>query len=188
MTKIDKNSLKQTYAEMNNSLAELKKQIAEKSQEYIKVIFEDFADKYEFYSVSWTQYTPYFMDGDECVFSVRELCLHFTEESEDESSYESDSDIITSLADFRTRIKNEDYGWYKTRERCEERIAECLTSLGVDKEPTPEMYAAAEGFEALKREVGNIGEEFMEMAFGDHVRVFFRKEDRKFQVDEYDHD
>lgn len=40
-------------------------------------------------SVSWPQYTPYFNDGDACVFYVREPELHF---SQDHALHDGDAD------------------------------------------------------------------------------------------------
>lgn len=46
-------------------------------QEYGKKVFKEesaalFADNPDLVSYRWTQYTPYFNDGDECVFSVHD--------------------------------------------------------------------------------------------------------------------
>mgnify|MGYP001577973515 CR=1 FL=1 len=36
---------------------------------------EFFADNPDIHAVKWRQYTPYFMDGDACVFSVNDPCF-----------------------------------------------------------------------------------------------------------------
>jgi hypothetical protein len=53
---------------------ELKKAIAEKGEGFLKKIFNDVFDKYpEVKALGWTQYTPYFNDGDTCTFSVHDI-------------------------------------------------------------------------------------------------------------------
>lgn len=37
--------------------------------------------------IRWTQYTPYFNDGDECVFSVYDRYVRFKDTPEDEGDY-----------------------------------------------------------------------------------------------------
>lgn len=50
---------------------ERKKLLIKELQEQFPVMFKELFDKYpNAESISWNQYTPYFNDGDECIFSV----------------------------------------------------------------------------------------------------------------------
>ena len=56
---------------LNSQLADIRKEMVKTAQTALKdeckLLFEKYPEMEEF---SWTQYTPYFNDGDECVFSV----------------------------------------------------------------------------------------------------------------------
>jgi hypothetical protein len=64
-------AVKSKYIEAKKKMEDLRKQIEEQAktffQEESKEIFAKHPDLERF---SWTQYTPYFNDGDECVFGV----------------------------------------------------------------------------------------------------------------------
>lgn len=58
-----------------------------------KEIFETFP---EVKAIGWTQYAPYFNDGDACVFSVHEICFKLNEleeKSDEDEDYDEDSDF-----------------------------------------------------------------------------------------------
>lgn len=72
---------------------ELKKTFKEKASEKFKIVFKDFFDKNPGISaVLWRQYTPYFADGDPCVFNVHGVMFTNAtpEELDDISPYEDD--------------------------------------------------------------------------------------------------
>ena len=53
---------------------ELDTAIEKNGERVIKSLFKEFFQNYpEVKAVAWTQYTPYFMDGDPCEFSVYEI-------------------------------------------------------------------------------------------------------------------
>jgi hypothetical protein len=63
-------SFKETIDTMNTELAALRKSYQERSQSILKEMFKLFFDENpEAKVVGWRQYTPYFNDGEECVFS-----------------------------------------------------------------------------------------------------------------------
>lgn len=78
------------------------KQQKEKFQEVIKVEFRKALDKFfekypKIEGIMWTQYTPYFNDGDSCEFSVHDPSFVFSKENsphkedvKDQSFYEED--------------------------------------------------------------------------------------------------
>ena len=53
------------------------------------------------YCISWTQYAPYFNDGDECVFGVNDIEVFLTEEDFDEYDYsDRDNPVVGELYNF----------------------------------------------------------------------------------------
>jgi len=65
----------------------------------IKEVFKEFFATYpDCVAVRWTQYTPYFNDGDECRFRVGDPSLRMVDTSEDAGDYEDG---------FEERYKNE---------------------------------------------------------------------------------
>lgn len=62
-----------------------RKDLLKKLQPRFKQLFEPFLEKYpQVKRLGWTQYSPYFNDGDTCEFSVRSLCADTSEEGEGE--------------------------------------------------------------------------------------------------------
>src|SRR4051794_30400356 len=61
-------ALQQQVVDARNQMREKAKALV---SEGTKAIFEEYGDIVE--SFGWTQYTPYFNDGDECVFGVHDL-------------------------------------------------------------------------------------------------------------------
>jgi len=65
-----------TFDELNKEMEVFKKEFQEKGKvlfnEILKSVWEEIP---EINSFGWTQYTPYFNDGDECVFSVNEVSV-----------------------------------------------------------------------------------------------------------------
>ena len=71
---------------MNQVREEIKKLGSEAFSEAYAPLFNQYP---EVESVSWTQYTPYFNDGDSCTFSVRELRINGEEEWDANESMEA---------------------------------------------------------------------------------------------------
>lgn len=56
---------------LNSMITETRKQVAAKAQIIIKEAFKDLFDAHpEIEAIRWTQFTPYFNDGEPCEFSV----------------------------------------------------------------------------------------------------------------------
>lgn len=110
-------------------------------------------------TITWTQYTPYFMDGDPCVFTVNTLYF---------SSYDADHihNIIDESSYDPTRWVIADYG------SCNEHM---LTPKAIDD--FTEFSSIMQSSEM---------EEVLESLFGDHTRVVCTREEIKNI--EYQHD
>lgn len=87
-TSIDK--LKQIKDEYNNTVKEFAKTVANDLQNFVK-------QNKLVIGITWTQYTPYFNDGDPCVFRIREPRLKFIDTpdnaGDDSDGYITDYDI-----------------------------------------------------------------------------------------------
>jgi hypothetical protein len=75
------------FENLQQEFAELEKRMQERGKEvFASVSKEVFEKDPKLVSFSWTQYTPYFNDGDECVFSVHDN-LFFSYGDEEECRY-----------------------------------------------------------------------------------------------------
>jgi hypothetical protein len=91
--------LQSAFEQLISDQADLKRKFQEQAQGLFKEITKEFFEKNPgITGVVWTQYTPYFNDGDTCVFSVGDLT--FTNAPSDELSdirwgdYEGDTEGV----------------------------------------------------------------------------------------------
>lgn len=143
--------------------------------EQSKVIFDQFPTLKSF---SWTQYTPYFNDGDECTFGANTdyptVRLTSSKPSNDEGEDFIDEDDEFEDDDDYVSIYN---------------VQKTVDGKYIDK------YSAGEEITDQKKiityEVAQFLQEFQEdalkMMFGDHVRVTVHR-DGSVEQDEYEHD
>lgn len=110
------------------------------------------------YAIQWTQYTPYFNDGEACTFGVNDPSLRklSDDDSEDEDNDPDNDEGIT------------------------------FSSYGSEWNPVVEGVTK-KCVRAVKDVWDGIPEDMLEQAFGDHVAVLIRK-DGTFEVSEYSHD
>jgi 5'-deoxynucleotidase YfbR-like HD superfamily hydrolase len=145
---MDLEQIKQKKSELDNEVKEF-------FNSFMKQIFEE---NPEILLVSWTQYTPYFNDGDPCVFRVNEPCIAV-------EKHESEEQADDSYEEF---IEYEDYV-YPIFSRW-------------DSEDDHEKYEDLLGkIEEILSEV----ESYLQNIFSDHSRVIAFKD--KVVVEEYDH-
>jgi hypothetical protein len=137
-----------TKATPKSKLVELKTSIValrEQAKKECYALFQDAAKEIfrahpDLKSFSWTQYTPYFNDGDECVFSARTDYIDIvmkdgTEEEYYETSY-SKKEAVTPLQKagrdaitFLTNFDNEDY-----KDMFGDHVRVTVTAEGVDSD------------------------------------------------------
>ncbi len=128
------------------------------------------------FRLEWMQYTPYFNDGDACVFSVHtpDLCRFVesavneedADDEEDEEDEDSDDSIGLGSVD---AYDNPDSNW--SIAAIEGLTREALQSLSVTWDDLPE--------------------EVLEAAFGDHAKIVIRKAHDgtlTWKRSEYEHD
>lgn len=149
-----------------DELSSLKQQyddkLANEGEAAVKELFKEFFDANpNVEDVHWTQYTPYFNDGDTCTFSVHEMYVTLGEEEGPEDGEESDED----------EDDDDDY------EEDDE-----LSSWSLSRSEDPELKKLGEALDVLS----DIPEDVLEHVFGDHVRIIATR--AGFDVDEYSHD
>ena len=130
-------------------------------EEEFKKVFETFP---QIEKICWTQYTPYFMDGDPCEFSVNDIGFYLSAKpiSANHIHIGYDSDVS-------------EYEWEHGKKW---------------DGPAHEIVqnASEEELNVVRNLLTGIraNEELMEYAFGDHAMVTVTKEG--IEIEEYDHD
>lgn len=211
MTTIDISAVTERYARLNSEYeayvekagGELRDELRKTLGDILKIFFEANPNVA---SISWTQYTPYFADGDACEFEVGErrftLCDpssvfdndevpgqddtaeedddgsedDFEDDDEDEAGEYRDDSILLSNRAFYSK------GGYKDPAR----VAQIDARL--------ESVGGAEGFANIRKDfdivssfIGSIDEGHIEEMFGDHVQVCCTKDGIKvFKYDNHD--
>lgn len=94
-------TLKSEHDNLKTQLNALKEVMQENSKVLMKEAFREFFEKYDVVdNIFWTQYTPYFNDGESCEFSVGDVYL-ILKDDEDACEYEgstlTNKDDIGSL-------------------------------------------------------------------------------------------
>jgi len=86
------NKLKSEHKTLQEQINELNAQMREKSKDLMKEAFRDFFTKYDSVveNVFWTQYRPFFNDGEACEFGVNDVFILF-EGDEEACEYEGSS-------------------------------------------------------------------------------------------------
>lgn len=170
------NTLQERFDTLVAEQQKLKIKFQEDAQALFKEITKEFFDKNPgITGVVWTQYTPYFNDGDTCEFRVNDPS--FTNANEDEldnvrwGEYDGEDESVWAVeGNISYVLENDRDYWKETKEKI-------LASGGVD-------VVSCDLFS--KTICSSEMEDVMEAMFGDHVRVVATREG--FDVQDYDHD
>ena len=136
-----------------------KKEFMEKAQNALRGAFNEFFETNpEIGQVVWTQYTPYFNDGDECVFGVNDMFFTLSTFEGEPQDYEDDDAGCYGASFYSYNNAN-------------------------DADPVAKQRAAFRGFTNVIR---TIPDEIFKNSFGDHVKVIANRDG--FNVEEYEHD
>jgi hypothetical protein len=180
-------------AQKNEELAELKKTYMKELQgefnEIIKLFFEE-CPKVQ--AVVWSQYTPYFNDGDECVFSLNDPYFVVdgfdSDDLKDPYEYEDDDKYRTLLYNGYQTLSDQLVYYKKKLE--EPNLSDWdkgyypnyIAKIEKQFVEFPGYEAKLEAFAALL----SANEEMLQKVYGDHVAVYLTPE--KDIVEEYSHD
>lgn len=129
---LDMTALEAKINKMNEEIAALRAKYTEDA----KVMFSDACSSFfdstpEIKSLQWTQYTPYFNDGEECIFSVNDIYYNINrnfgkteeeiEEDGDEEdydnwegdqfSYRSTVELKAAIAEIERALAAPEHGW-----------------------------------------------------------------------------
>lgn len=184
-------SINDSIKEMQEQMRAIEKKAREEGETLFAKEIQPLFDKYDFLgSISWTQYTPWFNDGDECVFG----------------SHHEDA-AINSVTDIENDTNSE--GW-ENGEDWHNQIGECIKVDNPNYDPEEAQKPWRErnrltAKQTLWRYEGPYGEadneirsfllqfedNMMKALFGDHAQVTVKRDDDgqvKVEVDEYQHD
>lgn len=155
-----------------DELTDLKQQYDDKleneGEDAVKELFKEFFEANpRAESVTWTQYTPYFNDGDACTFSVYDMTVTIGEAEES-----SNDEVLLTEDDMDGEDEDED----------DEEYVDEWDSYGLSKSEDPEMQKLGEALGVLE----GIPEDVLEYVFGDHARIVATISG--FEVEEQDHD
>jgi hypothetical protein len=167
------NKIEKLAEELNAFKAEFQ----EKGKTVLKECFTEFFDKYpEIKAITWTQYTPYFNDGETCVFGVGDFWALTHKAYElyiDDRGYAEEFDISETDSKAMEKAYGQRYSW----------------KLEPGQVPiykyTDHSYNVDEVQQAVKQ-LRSIPEDIYEDLFGDHAEVVATKDG--FEVEEYEHD
>lgn len=167
---------KELHKELQKQIREARKKIKVEAQSVIKGVFDEFFEKQpKVHAIGWTQYTPYWNDGEECSFRVNEIKLFLSEDSaeeDDDDYFEGDQDLVRDRAYYAKNGDQEELDKIDTK----------IAAFG-----GIEAYkAAVKDFGVVVKILGAIEDEYMEMLYGDHVTVRYTRKGVK--VEEYDHE
>ena len=168
--------LQAKYDQLISKQRELKKAFQIEAQAIFKETFKEFFEKNPVIkAITWTQYTPYFNDGDECLFTVHDP--YFTnaegEDLNDISSwgeYEGEREDIFAVAGIKATLES-DRSYYK------EDVDKITAAGGVDVDSCELISNMIQDSEM---------EDVLRDMFGDHVSIIATREG--FDVREYEHD
>jgi hypothetical protein len=182
-------NIKQIKSKLNDiqkQIDKLEKQAEKESSKLISKGFKEIFKKHpELESFSWTQYTPYFNDGDECVFSAHTDYISINGSEEAESVYEAKQflDVLHNpkkeIAGLKKRIeecKKEKYGYSYLEDQIKR----------IESGSIEETRNRLSILEDISQILSSIDEDCYKSIFGDHVRVTVTKDG--WSTETYEHE
>ena len=151
--------------ELNAAKEKMQKELAAQLEPLFK---EFFKENPKIGKIAWTQYTPYFNDGEPCEFSVHEkyfVATKWLEEDEDDPIEYQDCPSLWSYGNKEASFYDSDVDSFKKAGLTEEEIKKV---------------------EAFGRFLDNIPEDIYEGIYGDHVEIIATAEG--VEVNDYEHD
>jgi hypothetical protein len=195
---------KNLRSELDKHTAAVNAEIKVEARKVIEAIgAEFFARNPSVVAIRWTQYTPYWQDGDTCTFSAEdpELQLFATEDDDEERYFQGHQGLLLTKGYREGEIKEieaeiaagqpakKDY-W--SRPRTQKDIDEARAEIAridaqIEKAGGVEAYAKiVADFEVAANVIKSIKDADLEIVFNDHVQVFVTKDG--ITVEEYEHD
>lgn len=133
-------------------------------------------------AIVWSQYTPYFNDGDTCKFGINEVYFVIDGFEEDNLllpyEYEEEAEIVDT---------SQMLDWYKLQAEKENKSnKEYYVNRYAELKRQAELYPDLSDNCKKMENIINSNEELMEDIFGDHCSVYITKD--RIIVEAYEHD
>lgn len=94
-------------SDLTKRVKELKKLLNTEGEAAVKEAFKDFFDKHaEVQGLTWAQYTPYFNDGEECVFGVNDIEVYLDLEADHLDTWTLGKEHQASYAKFKEDLSD----------------------------------------------------------------------------------
>lgn len=150
--------------DLKTKFSDLKKKISDDGKQAVGAAFKPLFEKYpNFAQVKWYQFTPYFNDGDVCEFGVSDPGLYSVNDDLSESPYEHDG--LSYHKPWNERPLSDYY---------------------IAKNARLDLLGGQEFLDDFCEVWDAMGDELLEIIFGDHVQVTVTKD--SIEVGEYSHD
>lgn len=171
-------------------IEKIKSQLVKDSEKLFKMSCKEIFEKNPgFNSFAWTQYTPYWNDGDSCEFSAHTDYLYINDEEEESDLYNVEKDFKELKQKEKTiktlskeieelKKKGKESGW--EIEHAQNRI-EKLNKLNL--EDVEKRFNFLKDIADL---LENIDQDTLETMFGDHAKVIVSADG--IEVESYQHD
>ena len=161
--------MEEMIAEIKEKQAEIKRLQKELQEKSSKIFLSSFKKLFEetpkLQSFGWTQYTPYFNDGDTCYFSANTDYLYVNGENQDDANWSNEKNVIS-------------WGTYNREKRVYEGRVE-VDNPEYDKE-------LIEAVNKVKKFLNLFDEKFYQTQFGDHVKITVTP--NGIETEDYDHE
>ena len=161
--------MEEMIAEIKEKQAEIKRLQKELQEKSSKIFLSSFKKLFEetpkLKSFAWTQYTPYFNDGDTCHFSANTDYLIINGDHEDDASWSQEKKVIS-------------WGTYNREKRVYEGRIE-QDNPDYDKE-------LSEAVDKVKQFLSLFDDNFYQTQFGDHVMITVTE--NGIDTEDYEHD
>lgn len=172
-----------TLKEMSEKIDEYKAAISKIGLDSVSKFFSEFFDQNPtIYGIWWTQYTPYFNDGDACVFGVGEF--HYISDIPATGNFPWKSEFTTEnyLAMHEDDI-NHSIWEFPTRSHW---VTYTFNDAGNIDYHGPKVYNPIHNNMEELEQVLYKSSEVLLNTFGDHTMILATR--GGFQIDDYDHD
>ena len=152
----------------------MKLEYKKQAQDLFKEMAKEFWDKNPgLTAVKWTQYTPYFNDGDPCVFGVNDVIFTNAEDHENVSpwgDYEGEDEDVFATWSIADLLKESTYAISEKERKAALKIID-----KIDEQACNEFSLAVSQLDDVMKDM-----------FGDHVQVTLTRDG--FDIEDYDHD
>ncbi len=203
-------SIADTYKKLRSDLdahtAAVHAEIKVEARKVIEAVgAEFFARNPSASAIRWTQYTPYWQDGDTCTFSANdpELQLFEADDEDSERYFDGHQGLLRTrgyrereIAEIEAEIaagptaETKRHHWHRTRDQSDIDKAKAEIAkidAKIEKAGGVDAYGKiVADFEVAAGLIKSITDTDLEIVFDDHVQVFVTKDG--IEVEEYDHD